>query len=90
MPKKTQQFILAFCIITLLVSLFIICFGIMQLQHGIIVDKEIVQPQYITDVKGPPLYVDTGYKITIFNGFYQEDKLIDPQIYEQLEIGDIF
>ena len=90
MPKKTQSFILAFCIITLMISLFIIGIGIMQLQHGVIVDKKIIQPQYITEVKGPPLYVDTGYKITIFNGFYQEDKLIDPQVYEQLEIGDIF
>ena len=62
----------------------------MQLQHGIIVDKEVIQPQYITDVKEPPLYVNTGYQITIFNGFYQEDKLIEPKVYEQLELGDYF
>jgi len=89
MSFKIGLFVFLILFLVSLFSFFAIFQNVLS-PNGIIVEKEIIQSQHITNIQGPPLYIEQGYLLIIDNGWYKRNVLIDEDIYNTLQIGDYY
>jgi len=90
MSQMVQNSILVFCVCIIVIAFLMVILGTAQLQHGYIIDKEVYEPQYIDNVEGPILTINIIYKITIYNGIYSQNIIVDQETYENIKIGDYY
>ena len=89
MSFKIGLFVFLILFLVSLFSFFAIFQNVLSL-NGIIIEKEIIQSQYITNIQGPPLYVEQSYQLIIDNGWYKRSVLVDENVYNELQIGDYY
>ena len=89
MSFKIGLFVFLILFLISLFSFFAIFQNVLS-PNGVIVEKEIIQSQYITNIQGPPFYIEQGYLLIIDNRWYRKNVLVDEDIYYELQIGDYY
>jgi hypothetical protein len=91
--KVEGKILLALLVIAIVITFFSVIttiVSIKNLPHNYIANKYILQPQIITQVMGPPLYVEQTYHIILYNGIIYKDEIVDVEIYDKYNLGDYY